>query len=70
MGISVELVEQHQPRIGSHDNFLKTKDALSRFTDRFWNIMIMMFYMNVFYLPTLKRVVAKYKIWNEVVKCD
>ena len=48
MGISVE---QYQSRIGSHDNFLKTKDALSRFTDRFWNIMIMMFYMNVFYLP-------------------
>ena len=67
MGISVE---QYQSRIGSHDNFFKTKDALSRFTDRFWNIMIMMFYMNVFYLPTLKKVVAQYKIWNEVVKCD
>ena len=51
MGISVE---QYRSRIGSHDNFVKTKDALSRFKDRFWNIMLMMFYMNVFYLPTLK----------------
>ena len=66
MGISVE---QYQSRIGSHDNFLKRKDVLSHFTDRFWNIT-MMFYMNVFYLPTLKKVVAQYKIWNEVVKCD
>ena len=64
MGISVE---QYRSRIGSHDNFVKTKDALSRFKDRFWNIMLMMFYMNVFYLPTLKKVVAPYKIWNEVV---
>ena len=62
MGISVE---QYRLRIGSHDNFLKTKDALSRFKDRFWNIMLMMFYMNV--LPALKQVVGQYKIWNEVV---
>ena len=26
----------------------------------FWNIMLMMFYMNVFYLPTLKQVVGQY----------
>ena len=45
MGISVE---QYRSRISSHDNFLKTNDALSRFKDRFWIIMLMMFYMNVF----------------------
>ena len=28
MGISVE---QHRSRVGSHDNFIKTKDALSRY---------------------------------------
>ena len=67
MGISVE---QYRSRIDSHDNFLETKDALSRFKDRFWNIMLMMFYVNVFYSPTLKKVVEQYKIWNEVVKCD
>ena len=32
MGISVE---QYRSRIGSHDNFLKTKDALSRFKGSF-----------------------------------
>ena len=47
MGITVE---QYRSRIGKHDNFLKSKDALSHFKDRFWNIMLMMFYMNVFYL--------------------
>ena len=64
MGISVE---QYQSKIGSNDNFLKTKDALLCFKDRFWNIMLMMLYMNVFYLPTLKQVAGQYKIWNEVV---
>lgn len=28
MGISVE---QHRSKVGSHDNFIKTKDALSRY---------------------------------------
>ena len=28
--------------------------------------MLMMFYLNVFYLPTLKQVVEQYKMWNEV----
>ena len=27
-------VEQYRSRIGSHDNFLKVNDALSRFKDR------------------------------------
>ena len=26
-------------RIGSHDNFVKTKDTLSRFKDHFWSVM-------------------------------
>jgi len=38
MGISVE---QYRSRIGSHGNFLKTKDALLRFKDRSWNKMLM-----------------------------
>ena len=27
----------------------------------------MMFYLSVFYLPTLKLVVGQYKMWNQVV---
>ena len=64
MGISIE---QFHSRIGSHDNFVKTKDASSHFKDRFWNVMLMMFYLNVFYLPTLEQVVIQYKMWNQVM---
>ena len=41
MGISIE---QYRSRIGSHDNFVKTKDILSRLKDHFWSVMLMMFY--------------------------
>ena len=40
------LLKNTDQDIGCHDNFLKTKDALSRFKDRFWNIMLMLLYMN------------------------
>ena len=30
-------------------------------------MLYMMFYLNVFYLPTLKDVVGHYKLWNEVM---
>jgi len=46
--------------------FRENKGCLSRFKDRFWNIMLMMFYLNVFYLPILKQVVIQYKMWNQV----
>ena len=64
MGISTE---QFRSRIRSHDNFLKIKDVSSRFKDRFWNIMLMTFYLNVFYLLTLKQVVIPYKMLNQVM---
>ena len=60
-------IEQHQSGIGCHNNFVKAKDAFSRVRGRFWNMMLMMFYLNVFYLPTLKDVVGQYKLWNEVM---
>ena len=34
---------------------------------QFWNMMLTMFYLNVFSLPTLKDVVGHYKLWNEVM---
>ena len=64
MGI---LIEQYRSRIGSHDNFVKAKDMLSRFKDNFWNLMLMMFYLNVLYLPVLKQVVGQHKMWNDVM---
>ena len=56
-------------RIGSHDNFVKTKDILSRFKEHFCIVMLMMFcmYLNVFYLPVLKQVIGQYKMWNDVM---
>ena len=64
MGISIE---QYQSRIGYHDNLVKTKDILSSFKDHFWSVMLMMFYLNVFYLPVLKQVVGQYKLCNDVM---
>ena len=60
-------IEQHGSRIGCHNNFVKARDELSRVQGRFWNVMLMIFYLNVFYLPTLKQVVGHYRLWNEVM---
>ena len=60
-------VEQYRSRIGCHNNFAKAKDAFSRVRGRFLNTKLMMFDLNVFYLPTLKRVVGHYKSCNEVM---
>jgi len=60
-------IEQYRSRIGCHNNFVKAKDVSSRVQGLFWNTMLMMFYLNVFYLPTLKDVVGHYKLWNEVM---
>ena len=64
MGISIE---QYRSRIGSHDNFLKIKDILSRCKDHFLSLMFTMFYLNVFYLPVLKQVVRQHKMRNDVI---
>ena len=60
-------IEQYRSRIGCHNNFVKTKDNFSCLRGQFWNMMLMMFYLNVFSLPTLKDVVGHYKLWNEVM---
>ena len=51
MGISIE---QYRSSDGSHDNFVKTKDILSRFNDHFWSLMFVMFYLNVFLLASIE----------------
>ena len=66
--VSMEIsIEQYRSRIGSHDNFVKTKDTLSRCKDHFLSLMFMMFYFNVFYLPVLKQVVGQHKMWTDVM---
>lgn len=60
-------IEQYRSRISCHNNFVKANDAFSLVRGWFWNMILMMFYLNVFYLPTLKQVVGRYKSWNEVM---
>ena len=45
MGISIE---QYRSRIGSHDNFVKTKDTLSHWKNHFLSLMFMMVFYNAY----------------------
>ena len=47
MGI---LIEQYRSRIGSHDNFVKTKDTLSHWKNQFLSLMFIMVFYNA-YIP-------------------
>ena len=60
-------IEKYRSKIGCHNNFVRAKDAFSRVRGRFWNMILMMFYLNVFYLPTSKQFIGHYKSWNEVM---
>ena len=60
-------IEQYWSGIGCHNYFVKAKDNFSCVRGQFWNMMLMMFYLNVFSLPTLKDVAGHYKLWNEVM---
>ena len=51
MGI---LIEQYRSRIGSHDNFVKTKDTLSHWKNHFLSLIFMMVFYNA-YIPLLIR---------------
>ena len=64
MGITLE---QYRSRIGCHSIFMAGKNNERRLKGSFWNTMLMMFYLHVFYLPTLKRVVQQYQSSNEVM---
>ena len=55
-------IEQYRARIGSHANFIKHRELESHLKNEFWNTMLMLFYMNVFYLPTLKRLLLQRQI--------
>ena len=60
-------IEQYRARIGSHANFVKHRELKSHLKNDFWNTMLMLFYMNVFYLPTLKRLLLQRQRDNETV---
>lgn len=58
-------IEQYRARIGSHANFVKHRELKSHLKNDFWNTMLMLFYMNAFYLPTLKRLRSQRQSDNE-----
>ena len=60
-------IEQYRARIGSHANFIKHRELESHLKNKFWNTMLMLFYMNVFYLPTLKRLLLQRQNNHETV---
>ena len=60
-------IEQYRARIGSRANFVKHRELKSHLKNDFWNTMLMLFYMNAFYLPTLKRLLLQRQSDNETV---
>ena len=63
MGVTIEV---YRSRIGSHHNFTQGRLAVSRLKGKFWNQMLIMFYLKIFYLPCLKNLVTKTERNNEV----
>ena len=63
MGISVE---NYRMRIGSHANFVQARKSMFQLKGKFWNQMLIMFYLKVFYLPCLKNLVKQTEKNNEV----
>ena len=65
MGVRMEV---YRLRVGSHHNFTQSRLAVYRLKSKFWNQMLIMFYLKVFYLPCLKNLVCKTGRNNEVFK--
>ena len=63
MGISVE---NYRMRIGSHANFVQARKSMFQLKGKFWNQILIMFYLKVFYLPCLKNLVKQTEKNNEV----
>jgi hypothetical protein len=63
MGVDIEI---YRSRIGSHHNFTQGRMLMSRLKGKFWNQMLMMFCLRVFYLPCLKNLMTKTEKYNEV----
>ena len=63
MGITLE---QYRSRVGSRVNCLRQRQMNRCLTGKFWNTLLMLFYLNVFYLPTLKHMDEEHKKMKEV----
>ena len=47
MGISIE---NYRISIGSHANFVQARKSMFQLKGKFWNQMLIMFYLKVFYI--------------------
>jgi hypothetical protein len=63
MGVSIEI---YRLRIGSHNNFVQARQSMNQMKGKFWNHMLVMFYLEIFYLPCLKNLVIRIESNNEV----
>ena len=52
--------------IGSHANFVQARKSMFQLKGKFWNQILIMFYLKVFYLPCLKNLVKQTEKNNEV----
>ena len=64
MGITIE---QYIARVGVHVNVLRHREVARRIRGTFWTTVLMLFYLNVFYLPTLKQLNEQYSKSHEAV---
>jgi hypothetical protein len=64
MGVTIK---QYRSKVGSHANFIKQKEIASCFKSKFCNAMLILFFVNAFYLPSLKHFGKRYKNNNESI---
>ncbi len=63
MGVTIEI---YRSRIGSHKNLIEAKNNLSRLKGKFWNHLLLLFCINVFYLPYFDRQSNNHERKNKV----
>ena len=56
MGVNIEI---YRLRIGSHQSITFGRQAKLRLKSKFWNQMLLFFYLKVFYLPCLKHLILR-----------
>ena len=54
-------LQQYRAALGSHFIYLKSRDYNRCFKGKFWCSMVLLYYMEAYYLPVLKTVVDRYK---------
>ena len=53
---------QYRLLIGMHVSYLKTREYNGSFRGRFWNCLVLLFYLEAIYLPVLKTLVYRYEL--------